>query len=416
MGARGEHLVRADRGFATGAGLLGRLIAPAFRRVVDQLDRRLLLGGIRATLPDGSGRDVGFHSPGPVATVHLKSWKALVRLATSGSVGWYKAWTLGEWSSPDPVVLFELFTANASALGGAARSKGPFRWINAAAHRLRDNAPGQARQNIAAHYDLGNDFYSAWLDETMTYSSAWWADDAQSLPDAQRHKVSRLLDRLDIEPGDRLLEIGCGWGSLAIEAARRGATVVGLTLSTEQKAWADKRIGEAGLTDRIEIRLQDYREVRDRFDAIASVEMVEAVGERWWGAYLDCIAQNLKPGGKAALQFISIRPELFDRYAKSADFIQTYIFPGGMLLNEPQFAQLAEGRGLSWQDRSESLRLHYAETLKQWRRSYDDAVTSGELREFSAEFHQLWRFYLMYCEGGFRGGSIDVAQVTLAKS
>jgi len=416
MGTRGDHLVRADRGFATGGGLVARLSAPAFRRIIDQLDRKLKLGGIDAILPDGSKRRLGFHAPGPSPVVHLKSWMALVRLATSGSVGWYKAWSLGEWSSPDPVALFELFTANAAALGDSARSKGPFRWINALAHRLRDNAPGKARKNIAAHYDLGNDFYAAWLDETMTYSSAWWADETQGLAEAQRHKVARLLDRLEIQSGDRLLEIGCGWGSLAIEAARRGATVVGLTLSTEQKAWAERRIAEAGLSDRIEIRLRDYREIHERFDAVASVEMVEAVGQRWWGVYLDCISRNLAPGGRAALQFISIRPELFDRYASSADFIQTYIFPGGMLLNEPEFAQLAEQHGLSWQDRSPSLRLHYARTLKEWRRRFDAAVANGALHGFSDEFHRLWRYYLMYCEGGFRGGSIDVAQVTLVKA
>jgi cyclopropane-fatty-acyl-phospholipid synthase len=236
------------------------------------------------------------------------------------------------------------------------------------------------------------------------------------LESAQHHKVHALLDRLDLKPGDRLLEIGCGWGTLAIEAARRGAQVVGLTLSTEQKAWAERKIAEAGLTDRIEIRLQDYRDTNDRFDAIASVEMVEAVGERWWATYLECIARNLKPDGRAALQFIAIRPELFERYARSADFIQTYIFPGGMLLNEAKFAELATAKGLSWQDLSPSMRLDYAETLKEWRQRYDAAVAADRLQGFSADFHNLWRYYLMYCEGGFRGGAIDVAQVTMVKA
>ena len=437
MTRRGDHLLKADQGFATGGGLVGRLAAPAVRRVLDHLHDRLAKGGIEATLPDGSERRIGFHSHGPVAVVRLNNWRALVRLATSGSVGWYKAWAKGEWSSPDPVALFELFTANAVELGAAARAKGPFRWLNALAHRLRDNAPHQARENIAAHYDLGNDFYAAWLDSTMTYSSAWFSPSSfvpsevegrsgqrvstsldtngQDLADAQRCKVDCLLDRLDLKPGDRLLEIGCGWGSLAIQAARRGASVVGLTLSTEQKQWADRAVADAGLSDRIEIRLQDYREVDERFDAIASVEMVEAVGQRWWGAYLDSIARNLKPGGRAALQFIFIRPELFDRYARSADFIQTYIFPGGMLLDEPQFRALAQKRGLGWQDRSIDFGLDYALTLKRWRANYDRAVAEGRLAGFSDEFHDLWRYYLMYCEGGFRGGAIGVAQVTMIK-
>lgn len=445
MASRGQHLVRADRRFATGGGLLARLAAPAYQRIVDQVDRRLLVGGIDSVLPGGEARRVGFHDDGPVAVVHLKRWRALARLAVSGSVGWYKAWELGEWSSPDPVKVFEVFSANARSLGDTGRAKGPFRLANALAHRLRDNAPRKARQNIAAHYDLGNDFYSAWLDQTMTYSSACFfrlpqagGEEPQSgegeglsvrdipspnpsrqregdLEQAQCRKMSLLLDRLDLQPGQRLLEIGCGWGSLAIAAAQRGVSVVGLTLSNEQKAWADQRIAEADLSDRIEIRLQDYRAADDEFDAIASVEMAEAVGERWWGAYLDCIARNLKPGGRAALQYISIDHVLFARYRRSADFIQTYIFPGGMLIDEPSFEALGAERGLAFTDR-DGFALDYAETLKRWRTRYDDAVERGDLAGFDDAFHRLWRYYLMYCEGGFRGGSIDVAQVTIVKT
>ena len=415
MSTRGEHLVRADRGFATGGGTFARLLAPAFSKVVDEIDRRLASGGIDATLPDGTQRRIGFHAPGPAAAVTLNSWMGLVRLATSGSVGWYKAWTVGEWSSPDPVVLFEIFSLNAAALGDVGRAKGPFRWVNAIAHRLRDNAPRTARANIAAHYDLGNDFYAAWLDTTMTYSSARFAAAGDSLEEAQLRKVHMLLDRLDLRPGQRLLEIGCGWGTLAIEAAKRGVDVVGLTLSTEQKAWAEQKVAAAGLSGQIEIRLQDYRETAEQFDAVASVEMVEAVGQRWWPTYLDAIARNLKPGGRAALQFISMEHGSFDRYARNPDFIQTYIFPGGLLLDEPRFEALARERGLSWDDR-DGFALNYAETLKRWRERYDAAVAGGRLAGFSEEFHGLWRYYLMYCEGGFRGGLIDVAQVTLSKA
>jgi cyclopropane-fatty-acyl-phospholipid synthase len=385
--------------------------------MVDQLDQRLLTGGIEASLPNGSRRRVGFHAPGPTAVVDIKSWMALVRLATSGSVGWYKAWAAGEWTSPDPVPLFELFTANALSLRDTARAKGPSRWINALAHRLRDNAPRQARDNIAAHYDLGNDFYAAWLDDGMTYSSAKFGKQSPGehrLEQGQANKIEALLDRLDLAPGDRLLEIGCGWGSLAIEAAKRGVSVVGLTLSTEQKAWAEARIADAGLSDLISIRLTDYREMDETFDAIASVEMVEAVGQRYWPAYFDCLARNLKPGGKAALQYITIDHRLFDRYAANADFIQAYIFPGGMLIDEPRFEALAKERGLSWENR-EGFGLDYAETLRIWRSRYDAAVADGKLAGFDEAFHNLWRYYLMYCEGGFRGRAIDVAQVTLSR-
>ena len=414
MASRGDHLVRADRRFVTGGGLIARLAAPAFAGILEQLDQRLLVGGIHGTLPSGEPRRLGFHAPGPEPVVHLHSWLALVRLATSGSVGWYKAWERGEWSSPNPVPLFDLFMRNAVSLGQTARAKGPGRWINAFAHRLRDNAPARARDNIAAHYDLGNDFYAAWLDETMTYSAARLDEANESLEAAQLRKVHQLLDRLELEPGQRLLEIGCGWGTLAIEAAKRGVHVVGLTLSTEQKAWADRSIAEAGLSDRVTIRLQDYRANAEKFDAVVSAEMVEAVGERWWGAYLATIAGSLVPGGRAALQFISIRPELFDRYAASADFIQTYIFPGGMLLHEPRFAALAKVHGLSWEER-DGFSQDYARTLNQWRVRYDTAVTVGRLSDFSDAFHRLWRYYLMYCEGGFLGGGIDVAQVTMRR-
>ena len=414
MASRGAHLVRSGSLFVNGSGLIGRLFSRGMAPLLDQLDERLEVGGIEVRLPDGSERRIGFHSAGPVAIVHLNSWYALVRLATSGSIGWYRAWAKGEWSSPDPVPLFALFMANAEALGDLGRAKGSARWYNRLRHRRKDNDLVGARENIAAHYDLGNDFYREWLDPTMSYSSARFAagDDLEA---AQRRKISLLLDRLYLKPGMRLLEIGCGWGSLAIEAARRGAQVVGLTLSAEQKSWADTKIADAKLSDHIDIRMQDYRQISEQFDAIASVEMVEAVGERWWPAYLDSIARNLKPGGRAALQYISIDHRLFEAYSRSADFIQAYIFPGGMLIDEPKFEALARERGLGWQDR-EGFGSDYADTLKIWRERYDAAVREGRLNGFDKRFHNLWRYYLMYCEGGFRGRGIDVAQVTMVRA
>ena len=414
MASRGAHLVRTGSSFVNGSSVLGRLFSRGMARLLDQLHERLEVGGIEASLPDGTQKRIGFHKGGPVAIVQLNSWYALVRLATSGSIGWYRAWAKGEWSSPDPVPLFALFMANGESLGDIGRAKGSARWYNWLRHRRKDNDLAGARENIAAHYDLGNDFYREWLDPTMSYSSARFAagDDLEA---AQRRKVSDLLDRLDLKPGMRLLEIGCGWGSLAIEAARRGAEVVGLTLSAQQKSWAEEKIAQAELSDRIEIRMQDYREISEEFNAIASVEMVEAVGEKWWPAYVDSIARNLKPGGKAALQYISMNHRLFEGYARNPDFIQAYIFPGGMLIDEPRFEALAKERGLSWQDR-EGFGLDYAQTLKIWRARYDAAVREGRLKGFDDSFHNLWRYYLMYCEGGFRGRGIDVAQVTMARA
>ena len=366
-------------------------------------------------MPDSTRGIPGGSAPGPMPIVHLLSWRALVRLMTSGSVGWYKAWAQGEWSSPDPVPLFDLFMRNGESLGEVARAKGFFRTVNRLAHRLRRNDKSRARRNIEHHYDLGNDFYAAWLDGSMTYSSAVFAEpvsDEEPLEAAQERKIRLLLDRLDLNPGQRLLEIGCGWGSLAEIAAREyGVQVTGLTLSQAQKDYAEQRL--RGLPG--SIALTDYRDVEGIFDAVASVEMVEAVGQEYWPDYLRSIARVLKTGGRAALQLISIREPLFESYASSADFIQTYIFPGGMLVSESRFRAIAEQEGLSWQDRR-GYGLHYAETLKRWRRNFDAAAEEGGLPPgFDRSFHDLWRYYLMYCEGGFRGGGIDVAQVTLVK-
>jgi cyclopropane-fatty-acyl-phospholipid synthase len=415
LAARGQHLVKADRGFATGDLALLKPLAPAFRRVLDRVDAGLLAGGIEATLPDGSRRRLGFRTDGPVARVRLNSWRAMLRLATSGSVGWYKAWEKGEWDSPDPVPLFDLFMRNGRSLGQTGRAKGIWRLANRAAHTVRRNTPIRARRNIEAHYDLGNDFYAAWLDKSMTYSSAVFAK-GDTLAQAQSRKLKLLLDRLQLKPGQRLLEIGCGWGSLAEIAAREyGVRVIGLTLSSAQQAYAEKRMKTAGLADQVEIRLADYRELDERFDAVASIEMVEAVGQEYWDDYVAAISRSLAPGGRAALQLISIDPALFDGYAASADFIQTYIFPGGMLVNEPLFAAIAGRHHLSWQDRI-GYGLHYAKTLNLWRQRFDAAVQRGRLDGFGEEFHRLWRYYLMYCEGGFRGGGIDVAQVTMVRT
>lgn len=416
---RGRHLVTADRGFVTGAGMMGRLMAPGFRAVLERIDRGLERGGIDATLPDGSRMVLGGHAAGPMPIVELKSWRALIRLMTSGSVGWYRAWAEGEWASPDPVPLFELFMLNRVSLGGAARAKGFARLANRIGHAFRANNREQARRNIEFHYDLGNDFYAAWLDRTMTYSAALFADPLgpdEPLEIAQERKVRALLDRLALQPGQRLLEIGCGWGGLAEIAGREyGVDVVGITLSPEQKRFADARLDAAGLGAKVGIQLIDYRDIPGQFDAVASVEMVEAVGERYWPDYMAAIARALKPGGKAAIQFISIDDAVYDSYSRSADFIQTYIFPGGMLISEHRFEAAARSCGLSWGERH-GFGLHYAETLRRWRAHFDVAVADDRLpRGFDDAFVKLWRYYLMYCEGGFRGGGIDVAQVTLTK-
>jgi cyclopropane-fatty-acyl-phospholipid synthase len=404
----------AATGRATSAA---RLTAPIFHRLLDRIDAGLESGGIEASLPDGTRRLLGGRAPGPMPVVTVHRWRALVRLATAGSVGWYEGWTVGDWSSPDPVPLFDLFMRNRISLGRTARSGGVARLSARAWHWMRRNHRTGSRRNIAAHYDLGNDFYETWLDPSLTYSSALFAEpisEAEPLEHAQTTKLQAILDRTGTQPGDRILEIGCGWGSFAALAAQSGVDVHGLTLSTEQKRQVDARMAEAGLTG-VTVSLTDYRDVVGTYDAVASIEMVEAVGEAYWPAYLDAVARALKPGGRAALQYITIDDAIFDAYSTSVDFIQRYVFPGGMLLSEPRFRALAEARGLTWKDQR-SFGLHYAETCRRWRVAFDGAVAQGRLpARLDAKFVALWRYYLMYCEGGFRGGGIDVAQVTLVK-
>ncbi|MFA6114988.1 MAG: cyclopropane-fatty-acyl-phospholipid synthase family protein [Sphingomonas sp.] len=401
-------------------GRVDRLLAPfagLFHRLLDRIDLGLEAGAIEASLPDGTDRVLGGRAEGPVAIVEITSWRALIRLAMGGSAGWYVAWSLGEWRSPDPVPLFDLFMRNRGPLGEAGRSRGPMRAVRRLWHLLRRNHRSGARRNIEFHYDLGNDFYSLWLDPGMTYSSALFEEPisaAQSLEDAQATKLRAALDRTATKPGDTILEIGCGWGSFAEIAAGAGVKVHGITLSAEQKRAVEARMAAAGL-DGVTVSLTDYRDVTGQYDAVASIEMVEAVGEEFWPAYLQAIARALKPGGRAAIQYIAIDDAIFHAYANNVDFIQRFVFPGGMLLSESRFRAIAEANGLGWHDQRD-FGLHYAETLKRWRAAFDVAVAAGRLpAEFDRHFVDLWRYYLMYCEGGFRGGGIHVAQVTLIK-
>jgi len=421
---RGAHLIAGGKRGRVGAGLLARIVAGGFGHILDRVDLGLEHGSLLGTMPDGSQRMFGGRAPGPEAEIALHDWRALVRLSTGGSVGWYQAWERGEWSSPDPVQIFALFMRNAATLGGTARAKGPWRWLLRRLHRLQRNTPDGAKQNIAAHYDLGNDFYVAWLGETMIYSAGLFVEAEGPtmtgqffgpLEQAQSNKCGAIVDRLALEPGARVLEIGCGWGTLAgFMADDFGAHVEGISLSDEQLAYARDHYGSPSRGEALFLH-RDYREMRGSYDAIASVEMVEAVGREYWPAWFDCIARCLKPGGRAAIQFISIRDELFDAYAASADFIQAYIFPGGLLIRESEFRRLAAERGLEWRDQLH-FGLDYAETLRLWRANFDAAVEAARLPAgFDERFVRLWRYYLMYCEGGFRGGGIDVSQVTLIK-
>ncbi len=412
MGSSGQGHEAGAPGDRRG-GLLSPF-APIFRRMLDRIDRGIEQGSLELIEPGGARRMLGGRKPGPAAVVEIRNWRALMRLATGGSSGWYEAWKAGEWASPDPVQIFALFSLNRTGLGREARATGFALLAKRFAHWLRRNHRAGSKRNIEYHYDLGNDFYVEWLDPGMTYSSAIFADPGQSLELAQAAKLEAILARTGTEPGETILEIGCGWGSFAEAAARAGRKLRGITLSREQKAYAEARMAGAGLTG-VDISLTDYRDVTGTYDAVASIEMVEAVGQEYWPHYLGTIARALKPGGRAAIQYISFDDALFDDYAGNVDFIQTYIFPGGLLISESRFRAIAEANGLSWQDHA-SFGASYAETLRQWCGNFDAAAEAGRLpAQFDRRFIDLWRYYLMYCEGGFRGGGIDVAQVTLVK-
>ena len=394
------------------------VFAKPFNAVLDRIDSGLVEGSLAATLPGGRKRLLGGRAPGPAAVVDLVSWRALLRLVTGGSAGWYVGWSKGEWTSPDPTVLFELFMRNRVSLGGTARSGGMIRMLRGWRNGLRRNSRAGSRRNIHFHYDLGNDFYSLWLDPSMMYSAALFDEAAMTTEDltaAQGRKNAAILDRLELAPGQTVLEIGCGWGGFAEAAARRGLRVDAITLSSEQERAVNDRIADAGLSG-VTVARTDYRDVTGQYDGIASIEMVEAVGQDYWGTYLAAVARALKPGGRAAIQYITIDDAIFEAYAANVDFIQRFVFPGGMLLSESRFRALAAANGLEWRD-NHSFGLDYAETLRRWRVAFDAAVSAGRLpTKFDGKFIDLWRYYLMYCEGGFRGQGIDVAQVTLVKA
>jgi len=406
---RGKELVDGGRAIGIGPEWLARAWSGGLHRILDRIDGGLSRGSIYASLPDGTTRLLGGKEPGFNAAVTLHSARALLRLATGGSIGWYQAWETGEWESPDPVSLFALIMDNSLGVGNATRANGPWRWLARAIHWLHRNSKAGSLRNIHAHYDLGNDFYAQWLDPTMSYSSARYDGGKLDLEAAQRRKIDSIASR--VEGARSVLEIGCGWGSLARELADRGMEVTAISLSDEQLDWARKAHAGSPIT----FRKQDYRDVGSQFDAIASVEMIEAVGREYWPDFVDCLARCLKPGGRAAIQYIAIREELFAHYARTPDFIQAYVFPGGMLMSESEFRTLAESRGLVWED-CQRFGSDYAKTLRSWRDAFDRAVEQRRLPAgFDERFVRLWRYYLMYCEGGFRSGGIHVAQVTLSK-
>ncbi|WP_300451411.1 cyclopropane-fatty-acyl-phospholipid synthase family protein [Accumulibacter sp.] len=377
-------------------------------RLTFELLEKLRGGLLEIRLPDGSGALFGDGEHG--VTLHVRDESLFGMVLARGDIGLAEAYLDGLWDSHDVTGLLTLLARNREAIGRAVYGSWPRLLAARLRHRLNRNSRAGSRRNIMAHYDLGNDFYRLWLDPSMSYSAAIYREvDDGTLAAAQRAKYHRILQRLAARPGERVLEIGCGWGGFAELAVAQGLAVTGVTLSPAQLDWAKKHVPNADL------RLQDYRDINimESFDHVVSVEMFEAVGERFWPGYFKAVASALKPGGRAVIQSITIRDDLFSSYRKGTDFIQQYIFPGGMLPSRSAFRAAAARQGLAVRDEY-AFGLDYARTLAEWRHTFEANWPAIALQGFDETFRRLWRMYLCYCEAGFRAGNVDVVQFELA--
>lgn len=389
---------------------------PALYRPLVLLGERLRYGQLTLTLPDGSRHHFHGTSRGPHAELLVHNARFLRRFLAGGSNGFAEAYMAGDCDTPDLPAFLYLAAMNSEHWAEKLRGNLFYRAVQRMLHRLRPNSQSGSKRNIAYHYDLGNDFYSAWLDGSMTYSAALFEGPSQSLAEAQVAKYRRMAEYAGIQPGDSVLEIGCGWGGFAEYIARSyNARVTAITISDEQYAYARARIRQAGLDHLVEIRHQDYREVDERFDRIVSIEMFEAVGEQYWPLFFERLRACLKPKGRAALQVITISNRQFERYRRGADFIQRYIFPGGMLPSpEVLQAHIRHGGLACTADRG--FGQDYARTLAIWRARFEAAWPRLDHASFDERFRRMWNYYLSYCEAGFRTGRIDVRHVTLVHS
>ena len=396
------------------ASVIRALKAPASAKAILFALTRLSGGALELTTPEGEVLRFG-DDEGPSADLKVKDWRFARRVLVSGDIGFAEGFMAREWESADISALLTLLAQNVERITRLLEGSFIGKAANWLRHVSNANTRRGSRRNILAHYDLGNRFYEAWLDRTMTYSSARFDAKVGDLESAQLAKYRALAEQLELKEGDHLLEIGCGWGGFAEFAAREyGARVTGITISDEQFDYARARMERAGLSDLVEIRKQDYRDVEGQFDKVASIEMFEAVGERYWPAYFGKIAEVLKPGGRASLQIITIKDNLFDKYRRRADFIQRYVFPGGMLASVERLKEETAKAGLAWR-RMEAFGQSYAETLHAWADRFSAKWREINAMGFDERFKQLWLFYLGYCEAGFRTGRTDVIQLALAK-
>jgi len=391
--------------------------APAvFRAAVRLIARNWAIGAVTFTMPSGQELCLTGSEPGPHARIAIKDFRFIRRALSAGDIGFAEGYMAGEFDTPDLPDLLYVFAANWDRVHHVTMGN-PLAWtMNRIRHALKPNSRRGSKKNIHAHYDLGNAFYEQWLDSSMTYSSAKYARPGQPLPEAQTAKYRALADSMGLQAGQSVLEIGCGWGGFAEFAAGEvGAKVTAITISQEQYAFAKQRIFAAGLAERADIRMVDYRDVEGRFDRVASIEMFEAVGERYWPAYFGKIRETLAPGGRAGLQIITIADQYFEEYRSRSDFIQKYIFPGGMLPSEARLRAVTDKAGFVWTG-IERFGRDYADTLAEWHANFDAHWPSIRPLGFDERFRKLWKFYLSYCEAGFRTQRTDVVQLALTKA
>jgi len=375
------------------------------------VQRTWFWGGITFVLPSGREIPIRGSAPGPDARVIIHDYKCMGRVMAAGDIGFAEGYMAGEWDTPDLTAVLVSASLNFDRVQQLGVGNPVMQVVNFITHLLRPNSREGSKKNIHAHYDLGNAFYERWLDATMTYSAARFERPNQPLAEAQRNKYAALARTMELNAGQSVLEIGCGWGGFAEFAAKEvGAKVTGITISTEQFDYARKRMFDQGLAEKADIQLIDYRDVTGPYDRVASIEMFEAVGERYWPTYFSKINQVLKPGGQAGLQIITIRDELFDHYRSHADFIQKYVFPGGMLRLRTE----TDRAGLQWRGINR-FGQDYADTLAAWGESFQKAWPEIKGLGFDERFRRLWNFYLSYCEAGFRTERTNVVQLGLAK-
>ena len=393
----------------------GQANLPRYFATVFDMSARMQNGRLDFILPDGRAFRADGQAPGPVAELHIHNPDIFARLVREGDLGFCEAYLEGWWSTPDLQAFMDLVHADNDEMYDGFPGMALLRAFEKFRFWMRSNSKRQARKNIEYHYDLGNDFYGLWLDETMTYSSAKFDSGQESLEKAQIAKYASMVDEMGVMPGDHVLEIGCGWGGFAEYAAKeRGLKVTGLTISREQYDYAVDRMQRLGLQDMVEIKLQDYRDETGLYDGIASIEMFEAVGEKYWPVYFETVRERLNPGAKATLQIITVQDRRWEVYRRGVDFIQKYIFPGGMLPSRGALLAEVEKAGLKMAQ-SVEFGESYSQTLRRWHETFNHRWDEVAALGFDDRFRKMWNFYLTSCAATFQSGNCDVTQITVTK-